>query len=259
MAGDPVKVRLPISLVIIAKNEARNLERCIQSAPLVSEVVVVENESTDDTADVARRLGAQVFHEPWRGFGLQKKFAAEKATNDWILALDADEALSPELAAELAANFATLDPQAVYEFPRRSYHLGRWIDHGGWYPDYQPRLFHRKHAMWNAERVHEGIPSVRRERMKKDLHHYVFRDISHQVETNNRYSSLQAEAYVAGGGKFSILKAFVKPWVKFVECYFLKLGILDGYPGFVIAVGAGYSVFIRWVKIWEMEKSRARR
>lgn len=250
-------VSLPISLVIIAKNEADNIRRCIQSVPFASEVLVVENGSTDRTRELAEAAGARVLSREWAGFGPQKRWAAEQAKHDWVLALDADEALSPELAREIHENFSGLNPKAVHFMPRLSWHLGRWIRHGGWYPDFQPRLFHRKHSQWTLDQIHERIESAeattQKSYFKNPVEHFVFKSLSHQVVTNDRYSTLQAESYVAGGGKYSCFKALVKPWVKFIECYFLKLGFLDGYPGFVIAVGAGYSVFIRWAKIWEIE------
>ena len=250
--------QLPISLVIIAKDEAENIERCIKSAPWVSEVVVVENGSTDDTVKIATKLGARVIHKDWLGFGPQKKFAAEKADFDWILSLDADEALSPQLAHEIQSKFSRLNPQYFYEFPRKSFHLGRWIKAGGWYPDYQPRLFNRKFSQWNEARVHERIEGPNKSRFTCDLLHFVFRDLAHQVETNNKYSSLQAVDHFQKKEKFSSFKLLTKPWVKFLECYVTKKGFLDGMAGFIIAVGAGYSVFLRWAKLWEIENMQKR-
>jgi len=245
-----------MSLVVIARNEAHNIGRCIQSARFVAEVLVAENESFDKTSEVAESFGARVIHPPWQGFGRQKKFAALQAQQDWILALDADEALSQELQKEILENFSSLQPDTVYYFPRKSFHLSRWIKHGGWYPDRQPRLFHRKHSMWNEAEIHESVEGKQQAFFKSDLEHYVFRDLSQQVMTNDRYSTLQAQDYVKAGKKFSFFKAMTKPWVKFIECYFLKLGFMDGYPGFVIAVGAAYSVFIRWAKIWEIQRRK---
>ncbi|MFN7728704.1 MAG: glycosyltransferase family 2 protein [Bdellovibrio sp.] len=248
-------MKLPISLVVITKNEESNVERCLKSAEtLVSEFLVLDSGSTDQTQNKARALGAQVIEQPWLGFGPQKAMGSRAAKFDWILSLDADEALSPELVAEISAKFSSLDQKTGYEMPRKSFHLGRWILHGGWYPDRQLRLFHRGHSMWNEAIVHEKVECQRKERFESAILHWVFKDLRDQVETNNRYSSLQAEELVAKGQKFSMVKLILKPWSKFIETYFWKCGFLDGVQGFVIAVGAAYSVFLRWSKIWEMQK-----
>ncbi len=249
-------MKIPISLVIITLNEERNIERCIRSVPFASEVIVVDSGSKDSTCEIARFLGARVVHKSWLGFGLQKKFATEQASHDWVLSLDADEALSPELAREIQERFSQLNPQSGYEMPRKSFHLGRWIEHGGWYPDYQLRLYNRQHANWSDSPIHERVDAPQVERLKEPLQHYVFRDLSHQIQTNDRYSGLLAQKDLKAGKRFSLLKLIFKPWSKFIECYFLKLGFLDGLPGLIIAVGAGYSIFLRQAKIWELSKEK---
>lgn len=246
-----------LSLVVVTKNEEANIERCLASVRgLVSEIVVIDSGSTDRTCELAQKHGARVIHQEWLGYGPQKAFGATQAKYDWILSLDADEALSPELAAEISDRFKTLDPQIGYEMPRKSFHMGRWILHGGWYPDRQLRLFNRQHSNWSEAGIHEKVQCARTERLHEPILHWVFRSLSHQIETNNRYSSLQAEDLKKRGVRFSYFKLCFKPWIKFFECYFWKLGFLDGMPGFVIAVGAGYSVFLRWSKLWEIQRSR---
>lgn len=246
--------KLEFSLVIIAKNEEKNLKRCILSVPLAKEVIVVDSQSTDRTVEIAASLGARVLQKEWQGFGAQKKWAASQASFDWILSLDADEEASPEFLAELQERFSSLDPQAVYAIPRVSFHLGRWIRHGGWFPDFQGRLFNRKSSQWNEDALHEKVVGARRLEFASPLRHYVFRDLSHNVVTNDRYSSLGAQDLHKRGKRFSVLKLVFKPWIKFIECYFFKLGFLDGLPGFIIAVGAAYSIFLRWAKLWELER-----
>lgn len=247
-------MKLAISVVIITKNESLNIERCISSVRhWVSEVLVVDSGSLDDTREIAQKHGARVIELPWQGFGPQKRQASKFTQCDWILSLDADERVSEQLRDELVARFSSLDPRAGYFFPRRSWHLGRWIRHGGWYPDRQLRLFHRAYSNWNEALVHERVICEQSGRFENDLEHFVFRSLSHQLQTNDRYSTLQAEELVARGGKFSLIRLLFKPIVKFVECYVVKLGFLDGLPGFMIAVGAGYSVFLRWSKVWEKE------
>lgn len=246
--------KLPLSLVVITKNEEDNIERCLRSVPFADDLVVVDSGSTDETVILAERHGARVFTEAWRGYGPQKRFAVGKSANDWVLCLDADEALSPELAREIQDRFSGLDERAGYLIPRKSFHLGRWILHGGWYPDYQLRLFNRSYAQWGEEEIHEKVEVERKEKLKEPILHWVFEGVSDQVMTNDKYSSLQARELAKKGKRFSLLKLITKPWSKFMECYFFKGGFRDGLPGFIIAVSAAYSVFLRWSKLWEIEK-----
>ncbi len=243
-----------ISLVVITLNEAHNIERCIRSVPWADEVIILDTFSQDETKTKAEALGAKVFQEEWRGFGKQKARATELAKNDWILSLDADEALSPELAKEIEGLDFNTNVCDAYQIPRLSYYLGRWIRHGGWYPDYQTRLFNRKSAAWTEREVHEAVKFKSSQKLKSCILHYVFNSISEQVRTNDRYSSLGAVELNKKSKKFSLIKLIFKPLSKFLECYILKKGFMDGLPGFIIAIGAGYSVFLKFAKLWEMQK-----
>jgi glycosyltransferase involved in cell wall biosynthesis len=257
--GSSGMMKLPISLVIITLNEENNIERCVRSAAFCSEVLVVDSESKDRTCEIAQSLGARVLQKSWLGFGPQKRWASSQVQNDWILSLDADEALSPELAEEIQKRFSEFQAETAYEMPRKSFHLGRWIEHGGWYPDYQSRLYNRKFSNWPESQIHERIEAAKVERLNSPILHYVFQNLSHQVRTNDRYSGLLAEKDVASGKRFSMVKLVFKPFSKFFECYFLKLGFLDGLPGFLIAISAAYSMFLRWAKIWEVQKRKENR
>lgn len=245
--------KLPLSLVIITLNEEKNIERCIRSVPFASEVLVVDSFSTDRTVAIAEDLGARVLQEKWRGYGPQKAWATEQAQHDWIINLDADEALSKESAEEIQSQFASLDPQTGYLIPRLSYYLFRWVRHGGWHPDYQLRLYNRIYSQWSLDRVHEKVRAKHEKKLRHNILHWVFENLHEQVQTNNKYSSLQAQIAFEQGKKFSYVKLLLKPYSKFFETYFLKLGFLDGLPGFIISVGAAYSVFLRWAKLWELK------
>lgn len=247
-------MKLPLSIALITKNEASNIRRCLDSVQWAEDVIVVDSGSTDATCEMARALGARVINEKWRGFGPQKAFAAKQARYDWVLSLDADEVVSQELANEIGEKFARLDSKTAYRFPRKSFFLGRWILHGGWYPDRQTRLFNRQYSMWNDAGIHEQVEAASFESFEAPLHHFVFTDISHQIETNNRYSSLLAEKDFAAGKRFSLFRLLTKGQVKFCETYILKRGFMDGLPGFIIAVNAAISIFLRTAKIWELEK-----
>lgn len=248
-------IKLPLSVVIITLNEEKNIRRCLESVDFASDIVVLDSYSKDKTKDVCLQMGARFEQQEWLGFGLQKKRAVELAKNDWVLCLDADECVSKELKSEIISSWEGLNPKVGYRLPRISFYLKRWIRHGGWYPDYQLRLFNRRYSQWSEDPIHEKVISESTSLFKNPLQHFVFNHISHQVLTNDKYSSLQAQKMKQEGKKFNWFHFFTKPMVKFVECYFLKLGFLDGMAGFIIAISAAYSVFLKWSKLWEMEKS----
>lgn len=247
-------MKLPLSVVVIAHNEEHRIGNCLSSVQWADDLlVVIDPQTTDRTAEVAQAQGARVLVEAWRGFGPQKSFATSMAKHDWVLSLDADEEASPGLSAEIQSSFSTLDPEIAYRIPRSSFHLGRWIRFGGWTPDYQTRLFNRKHAGWNQEMIHEKIEASQFRPLKHTLLHFLFENLADQIDTNNRYSGLLAEKDFQQGKRFSLLKLIFKPWVKFVETYVWKMGFRDGIAGFIIAVGAAYSIFLRQAKIWELQ------
>jgi glycosyltransferase involved in cell wall biosynthesis len=246
-----------ISLAIIAKNEQDKIERCIRSVPFAVDCVVVDSGSTDETVKRARALGARVFQEEWRGYQKQKQRATDLCQTDWVLSLDADEALSPELAAEIQELAQTVLPRAegqAFRMRRRSFHLGRWIRYGGWTPDWQTRLFDRRSARWEGgAELHENIRAQKTSDLATWIEHWPFDDLSEQVDTNNRYSTLGARQILARGQTATSLHLILRPIGKFIECYFLKRGFLDGVPGLIIAVGAAYSLFLRYAKAWEAQ------
>lgn len=246
----------PISLVVITRNAEDHIARCLKSVPFAADVVVLDSGSTDRTVEIARSLGARVFVEEWRGFGPQKRRATELANTDWILNLDADEALSDESQAELNDILKSKITDEAFQFPRLSYHMGRWIRHGGWYPDWQTRLYDRRRANWSSAQIHEKIEAKAIKRLKQPILHWVFKDLADQVTRNNRYSDLGCQTLVDKGRRFSIFHLITKPVVKFLETYIWKRGFLDGMPGFIIAVGAAYSVFLKWAKLWEIKSTR---
>jgi hypothetical protein len=244
----------PLSLVVITRNAEKDLARCLQSVKFASDIVVLDCGSQDRTQEIAKQNGARVFVEEWRGFGPQRRRVTELAKHDWVLTLDADEALSPESQAELQELLQSEPSEPAYRFPRLSFHMGRWIRHGGWYPDWQIRLYDRRRANWDTALIHEKVQAERVGTMEKPIQHWVFSSLTHQIETNNRYSGLGAEELAQKGRRFCLIHLLLKPKVKFLETYVWKLGFLDGLPGFIIAVGAGYSVFLKWAKLWERQK-----
>ena len=247
------KQKVPVSVVLISLNEESNIARALDSVSWAADIVVYDSGSTDATCEIARKMGANVTEGQWLGFGKTKKLASQLAKFDWVLSIDCDEELSAGLVEEIALKLPQLNNTLGYRVPRLSNYLGRWIRYGGWYPDLQTRLFNRKFSNWNEAEIHEKVEAVGYENLVAHLNHYVFKNIEAQVRTNNRYSSLLAEEMQRKQCRFSWFHFFTKPLVKFVECYFLKRGFLDGYAGFVIAANAKHSVFLKWAKLRECE------
>lgn len=254
----------PISLCVVTLNEESNIERCIRSVPFASDIIILDSGSKDRTKTLAQSLGARVFEEPWRGFGPQKHRAVELALHDWVLCLDADEELSSELAQEIHGIMSeNFKPQSVpknlngfngFKVPRRSFYLGRWLYFGGWYPDYQTRLFNRTKLNWSNDILHESVQGADIGILKCDLNHYPFENLADQTQTNNRYSSLGAEKVLKTEHSVRWWHLVVKPFIKFIELYFVKRGLCDGIPGYIIALGGAYSYFLKYAKAWEMQK-----
>ena len=246
---------MKISATVITYNEEKNIKRCIESLEFVDEIVVVDSLSSDNTCAIAKELGAKVIDQKFLGHINQKQLAVENATHDWILSLDADEEVSSELKASIVELIKKPLEYDAYEMKRVSFHLGRWIRHGGWYPDKKIRFFNRQKAHWGGYNPHDKvIVNGKVGMLEGDLKHYVFTDLQHNIDTNNSYSSIMAEDLYKKGKKFSYLKLVFKPIGKFLEVYLYKRGFLDGVAGFIIAVGASYSMFLKFAKLWELEK-----
>lgn len=249
--------RPPISATIITLNEEHDLPRAIESVKWADEVVVVDSGSTDATVEVACNLGARVLHNPWPGYGRQKNFAQLQARHDWVLNIDADEVVPPELRERILGELERVsEPGGArgFYFPRKTFYLGRWIRHGGWYPNHLVRLADRRVASWTEPEVHEELV-VRGEvrEIPEPLHHFTFSSIQDQILTNLRFSRLGSMDLVRRGQRPSVLRLLTKPFGKFLETYLLKGGILDGLPGFIISVNAAHSMFLKYAYLIEAE------
>ncbi len=244
-----------LSVAIITFNEERNLEACIRSCDgLADEIVVLDSFSTDRTAAVALRFPNVRFEQhPFDSHVAQKNRAIALCRNEWVLALDADERLSPELREEIRA----LEPgdRDGFRVPRLTFAMGRGIRHSGWYPQRKARLFKRSKARSTGDDPHDYfVVDGKRGDLRGDLLHYSFTDLAHQAQSHNTFSSIQAFNYAARGRRFSLLAILVRPVVKFVEIYVYKRGFLDGVHGFVIAVNAAYATFLKFAKLYELER-----
>ena len=241
-----------ITATIICLNEARAIRECLESVSWCDEIVVVDSGSTDRTVEIARQFTPKVIHRDWPGFVEQVKFAIEQATGDWVFCIDADERCTPELKEAVQRALAEADPPGGFEVRRHAWYLGRWINHGGWYPDWKTRIVKRAGARCEGHGPHYRIaPEGPVRRLDADLHHYPYEDFSEQIRTVDKYSTVFAEEMHRQGKRFRLWRAVVHPLGKFVGCYFVKLGFLDGWPGFVIAIASAFHVFARYVKLRE--------
>ena len=252
---------MQLSVVIITHNEEANIGRTLTSVQsLVSdgkgEVIVVDSGSTDRTVEIAKSFGAKVFVEEWKGFAAQKNSVIDKATGDWILSLDADEEVSRELAQELSKLSGTEPPQA-YLLPRKNFFLGRWIKHGGYWPDPKLRLFRKGAASFEARKVHEDarLRSGIAARLHQPLIHHSYPTLSDYIEHMNRYSSLGAEMAVAQGKRGSVIDIVLRPWATFVYNYFFRLGFLDAREGLLLHLYHAVYVSWKYAKTWELGRT----
>lgn len=245
---------MKISAIIITFNEAERLPAALKSLEgVASEIIVVDSHSTDDTVKIARSFGCRVFERDWTNYADQKNFGHSQASYPWILSLDADERLSPELREEIISLLPTEPDWAGFSMPRRVFYLGRWIRHGGWYPDRRVRLFRRERAHWEGEYVHEKlIIEGEIKRLKGDILHFTYRHITDHMRRINLFSELGAKKLYARRKKCRWYHLILLPWVRFVRNYIFLGGFLDGFPGLVISVLSSYALFARYAKLKEI-------
>jgi glycosyltransferase involved in cell wall biosynthesis len=249
-----------ISAVLIAHNEEDDIEAALRSLEGVAdEIVVVDSHSTDRTVRIARKYTDRVFERTWTNYADQKNFADDQARHLWILSLDADERLSPELRAEILALKDGTPDCPAFSMPRRVFYLGRWIRHSGWYPDRRIRLFRRDAARWEGAFVHESLALNGEARpLSGDIQHFTYRGISDHVERINMFSELGAQKLYAARRKARWTHLFFLPPARFLKSYVLRLGFLDGFAGLVISVLNGYAIFLRYAKLREIWKKGER-
>jgi glycosyltransferase involved in cell wall biosynthesis len=245
---------LSLSVVVITLNEEANLARTLASVDWADEIVVVDSGSTDRTREVAESFHAKFYVEPWKGFAAQKNSALAKATSDWVLSLDADEEVDPGLAEEIRSVLAANPSVTGFWVPRKNFFLGRWIKHGGFYPDPKLRLLRRGAGQFEDRPVHEDIRlDGATARLQNHLLHHAYPTLDSYIEHMNRYSSLGAEMVAAKGARgFSFLDIVVRPKLTFLYNYFLRLGFLDGREGLLLH--AYHATYVSWkyAKAWEL-------
>jgi (heptosyl)LPS beta-1,4-glucosyltransferase len=246
------KARLTVAL--ITRNEADNIEDCLKSVAWADEIVIVDSGSTDRTLEIAGRYTEKIFIETdWPGFGPQRQRAQIRAEGDWILALDADERVTPELKEEILQVLEKDDRQNVYAVPRLSWAFGSFIRHSGWYPDYVFRLYPRSQARFDDARVHEKLEikeGLRRQFLKGNLVHYTFRDLESWVTKSVRYARDWAEQKAREGKRAGFASALVHPAVYFFKTYIIRLGFLDGRAGLLLALLGAYYKLLKYGDLW---------
>jgi glycosyltransferase involved in cell wall biosynthesis len=244
-----------LSVTVITRNESANIAGALESVAWADEIVVVDAGSEDDTAAIARRFTPRVEVRAWPGYSAQKNYAASIASHDWILSLDADERVTPALAAEIRALLASEPPRRGYRVPRVNRYLGRWIRSTDWYPDYQLRLYDRRAGTWNGRRVHESVTLAGEPgRLREELQHFSYRDVSHHLATIDRYTTLAAEQARADGRRTSMAAAAIHPAFAFLRNYVLRLGFRDGVRGLMISALNSYYVFLKLAKLWDLQR-----
>ncbi|HEY3185864.1 MAG TPA: glycosyltransferase family 2 protein [Solirubrobacteraceae bacterium] len=245
------------SVVVITLDEEAHIRRCLESVAWADEIIVVDAESRDKTVQIAREFTDRVTSRPWPGFAAQKNFALDQGTADWLLSLDADEEVSPELRDEIVTTVADAGACDGYAVRRRNMFLGRWIRHGGLYPDWQIRLFRRGRGRFVDRAVHESIRvDGRVGRLRGHLVHRSYEDVTDFVERANRYSSLAAAESIAEGRRVRTPELILRPLGRFLSMYLVRRGFLDGRPGLLLASLYAYYVFMRSAKVWEGARHR---
>ncbi len=244
-----------LSVIIITLNEERHIANCLKSVEWADEIIVVDSQSTDRTVDIAKEYTEKVFINEWLGYSENKNIALGHASNEWVLWLDADESVTPELAREIQELLKTKPEENGFVMSRRAYFLGKWIKHCGWYPDYVMRLFRREKGVFNDNRVHEGVQlegSIKR--LNHDLLHFTDDSLEHYLWKFNRYTSLAAEEQVKRKKRSGLFKILFRPLHTWLKMYIFKLGFLDGVQGFILcSLSAGY-VAVKYAKTWELDR-----
>ena len=243
-----------ISVIIIAKNEALNIEDCVKSAAFADEILVMDSGSTDNTVQLAKDNGAIVVETDWPGYGPQQNKAIDKCKGDWIFSLDADERITPELAKEILETI-TFSQFVIFDVPRKSLFLTTFMSHSGWWPDRTRRLFKKGRARFTTHEIHANLNSTYTAgHLKSHMIHYSYRQLDDVLEKMNRYSSGSARDLKVHGKRGSLRKAIFHGLWAFIRTYFIKLGFLDGSEGFMVAVFNAECSYYKYLKLSYLSK-----
>ncbi len=241
-----------VSVYVLTFNNERTIERCLTSLQWADELVIVDSYSTDRTVEICRRFTSRLSQRKWTNHQDQYQYAADKTANRWVMFVDADEEVPPELAREIREELKASNGQwDGYIAHRRTYYLGRWIKYGGWYPDYEIRLYDRNRGRWEGGLHAKVRLQGRVKTLKNRYYHYTYRDISDQIKTIDKYSQVAVDDMLQEGKGFNVVHMVLNPPFRFIKEYVFKRGFLDGIPGLIIAVSTFYYTFIKHAKAWE--------
>jgi len=246
--------RLPLLCTIICRNEAKNIRACLESVKWCDEVVVVDAYSDDETVSICHQYTDRIFQRRWTGFIDQKAFALEKATHEWVLNIDADERVSPRLRGEIELELKRPRADGFY-IPRLVRYMGRWWRRGGWYPDYRLRLFRRSVAVWGGVDPHEKvIVQGRKAALHGPLLHYTYATVEDHLRTIDNFTDVAARELALRGRRVSTADLLLRPVWRTTRFYFLRGGFTYGVPGLFVAMSAGFYVFAKYAKLWELSR-----
>jgi glycosyltransferase involved in cell wall biosynthesis len=250
-----------ISVYVLTYNEQDKITECLESVKWADEIVVVDSYSTDDTINIAKRYNAKIVQVKFEGFGKLRNVALENCSNDWILSVDADERVTPELKEEILGLVASGPNADAYFVPRKSHFLGYWIRHCGWYPDYrQPQFFKKGKLIYKDQLVHEGFEAAGPVGyLKEHVLQFPFKTLDQFLKKMDRYSTLRAREILSEGRRFKPWNLLLNPVAMFFRMYILKLGFLDGFIGLMLSVLYGfYYTLIKYVKLWDLSRAAAK-
>lgn len=228
-----------ISVFVISKNEEKRIGRCLESVTWADEIILLDSGSTDGTLDIAKKFTDKIYvNADWKGFGPQKRLAESYSSNDWVLALDADEVVSDALRDEIIAAVSTADEKTVFRLNRLTYFCGKFINHSGWHPDRIVRLYNKKHYHYNDAFVHEAVSceNASKVNLKNKLLHYQTLSLDDYINKRNNYAKAWAESQFAKGRKTNVVEILIRSFFAFFRHYVIRLGVLDGYHGILISV-----------------------
>lgn len=249
---------MKVSGIVVCFNEEKNIEKCLKSLLWADEIIVVDSYSTDNTVSICKKYTDKIYQREWPGINKQKEYAVSLSQNEWVFVLDADEMASEGLAKEILERLESDNNKFDgYMVKRHTYYLGKWIDHGGWYPDYKLRLFKKSKGYFGGEDPHDKIiVNGNVARLEGEIYHYTYENISHHIRTINNFSDVVSQKMLEKSEKFVLPKMLAKPLIKFFETYVYKLGFLDGIQGLIISVLSSYYVFLKYAKLWELRKNK---
>jgi glycosyltransferase involved in cell wall biosynthesis len=244
-----------VSVVIVTLNEEAEIEPCLESVSWADEVIVVDAFSSDRTVEIARKYTDKVILRNWAGYADQKNWAVGQSRYDWVLSLDADERITLQLRDEISKILKSGPSCSGYYIPRKNFFLGRWIRHGGWFPDYTLRLFEKKMGRFGDRAVHESVRvNGATKRLTNPIEHYTYRSLASYHARASRYSALAAYEMREQGKRFHLMDLCLRPVWTFLRMYLIRQGFRDGSDGLILAVFYGYYTFLKYAKLWEMEK-----